>query len=577
VNWEQVKTILWLRWRLTRNRFARGGPINAALSVFLLAGVLLAGVGLGFGGVALGAFVVAKSPPPAQLLVWDIAIACFLVFWLGGLMIEIQRSESLDITKLLHLPVTLPQVFVFNYAVSHFTPSIVVLVPGMLGLCVGLTLGAGPAMALMVPLVLSFLFMVTAWTYCLRGWLAALMINKRRRRAVIVWITVIFVLLAQLPNLVFNSRRFTGNRRSKQEQRQPRPPATTKRGEFELPEFLIRAHLVAPPGWVGYGAMRLREHNVLPALGATAMSCLIGALGLMTAYRMTIRFYQDAGGRAKPKPAPRLDAGPRRRLLVERRLPWLPDDTAALTLATFRSLTRAPELKMALLGPLVMCAVLASMHLGRPKSALPDVVVAFSATGAVVVASFLVSPTMANAFGLDRNGFRSLVLLPTRRHHILLAKNLASFPLAAFAAAVLLILAKLLVRMPWDVVLTGLLQMPTVFLLFSLAYNLLAMLAPYRLGVGSLKAKKAKAIVLVAGFAMMSSLPFVLLPVFIPPGLQLLFSNRGWLPGLPVNLLAAAGVLAGVAWLYWRLLPAEGRLLQRREQAILREVTEEVE
>jgi hypothetical protein len=103
------------------------------------------------------------------------------------------------------------------------------------------------------------------------------------------------------------------------------------------------------------------------------------------------------------------------------------------------------------------------------------------------------------------------------------------------------------------------------------------MLAPYRLGVGSLKAKKAKAIVLVAGFAMMSSLPFVLLPVFIPPGLQLLFSNRGWLPGLPVNLLAAAGVLAGVAWLYWRLLPAEGRLLQRREQAILREVTEEVE
>ena len=50
-------------------------------------------------------------------------------------------------------------------------------------------------------------------------------------------------------------------------------------------------------------------------------------------------------------------------LLVERRLPWLPDDTAALTLATFRSLLRAPELKMAFVMPLVMGVVLASMRL----------------------------------------------------------------------------------------------------------------------------------------------------------------------------------------------------------------------
>ena len=38
---------------------------------------------------------------------------------------------------------------------------------------------------LLLPLVLGFVFMVTAWTYCVRGWLAALMVNKRRRRAIV--------------------------------------------------------------------------------------------------------------------------------------------------------------------------------------------------------------------------------------------------------------------------------------------------------------------------------------------------------------------------------------------------------
>jgi hypothetical protein len=57
----------------------------------------------------------------------------------------------------------------------------------------------------------------------------------------------------------------------------------------------------------------------------------------------------------------------------------------------------------------------------------------------------------------------------------------------------------------------------------------------------------------------------------------LLFSKLGWLPWLPVNLLAAAMILAAAAGLYRAVLPLQGRLLQRREQTILSEVTEEVE
>ena len=50
-----------------------------------------------------------------------------------------------------------------------------------------------------------------------------------------------------------------------------------------------------------------------------------------------------------------------------------------------------------------------------------------------------------------------------------------------------------------------------------------------------------------------------------------------WLPGGPVNLILSWLWLVGMAFLYrWSLAPL-GRLLQRREQAILQAVTQEVE
>jgi len=67
----------------------------------------------------------------------------------------------------------------------------------MTGLAIGLAIGRDIAMLLLIPLAFAMIFMVTAWTYCLRGWLAAMMTNPRRRRAVIMGITLAFILLAQ--------------------------------------------------------------------------------------------------------------------------------------------------------------------------------------------------------------------------------------------------------------------------------------------------------------------------------------------------------------------------------------------
>ncbi|HWW03585.1 MAG TPA: hypothetical protein VNZ64_28030 [Candidatus Acidoferrum sp.] len=576
MNWEQVKAIVWLRWRLTRNGVARAGVVNAALSMFFLVLLLAGGIAAGVGGFLVGWLALVKVNPQVLLLVWDGVLFFFLIIWLSGLMVEIQRSESIDLAKLLHLPVTLQQVFVFNYVASHLTPAIVFLLPAMMGLCAGLVLGVGLRMLFLPLLVLGFVFMITAWTYCLRGWLAALMVNKRRRRAIIVWITLGFILLSQMPNFVVNSRLFRAKRHSASEQWQP--PSRGRRAAFGLPDEFLQAHLVVPPGWVGYGAMLMAEGNPWPGLGAAAAGCLLGSLGLMRAYRMTLRFYQAAHGPGEAKVAAHLaPTGARKPLLVERRLPWLPDDTAALALATFRSLSRAPELKMAFIMPLVMILALGSAQFTRPQYALPHYWTAFAATAAAVLAAFSFAQAMSNAFGLDRNGFRALVLLPTRRHHILLAKNLAFFPFVAGVGLVLLLLAKLLLRVSWFDCLAGLLQVPLAFMLFSLTCNLLAILVPYRLSQSTLQAKKPKAIVFFAVFLSMLVLPLVMSPTLIPAGFQLLWSLEGWAPWLPVNLLLTVLLLAGAGGLYWGLLPLQGRLLQRREQAILKEVTEEIE
>jgi hypothetical protein len=108
--------------------------------------------------------------------------------------------------------------------------------------------------------------------------------------------------------------------------------------------------------------------------------------------------------------------------------------------------------------------------------------------------------------------------------------------------------------------------------------NLVATFAPYRMTPGTLQAKKPKPVVFLAIAITMLAMPIFLFPTFIPPVAQLACSLVAGMPEwLPVNLLSAIVVLLGLLWLYRIVLPAQGRLLQRRELHILREVTEETE
>src|SRR5262249_39278754 len=118
-----------------------------------------------------------------------------------------------------------------------------------------------------------------------------------------------------------------------------------------------------------------------------------------------------------------------RTLLVERQLPGLSEQAAAIAVSGVRGLLRAPEAKMMLLTPVLMLVIFGSMFLAR-RTVPPEAVRPLIAAGAMAMILLSMGQLIGNQFGFDRGGFRVFVLCAARRGDILLGKNLAFAPLA---------------------------------------------------------------------------------------------------------------------------------------------------
>ncbi len=606
MNWEQLKTILWLRARLARNQWRKTGGLGAVLAVIAAIGAILLG-GLFFVGALLGAaYGLGKASPLLVMGIWFGLTVAFLFFWTIGLIAELQRAETIDLQRLMHLPVALGQMFVINYLASHFTMSVLIGLPAMTGLALGLAFARGPAMLLLLPLAWSMVFMVTAWSYCFSGWLAALMSNPRRRRSIIMGITLGFVLLGQAPNLYFNVLRRNNSSKPATPPKpvttttstndspplmpsaqtgsgQPDPAAFEAEGRKKINQLLAIQKFI-PPLWVPVGAQGLAENRILPALLGTLGCVGIGALGLRRAYRSTVKFYQgETGALASARtaaPAPKSRPATRARVgddFLELRLSKVPEQAAAMALATLRSMLRAPEVKMAWASSFIAIVIVGSTLFLRPAPNLPDAVKPFVVTGTLMFSLFMLVQFLANHFGFDRHGFRALVLSPADRRLILLGKNLATWPIGGTFGLILLVFLSVWLRLPTLAILAGFFQLVTLLLLGSLGGNLLSILVPYHVAAGSMKPTKLPALAMVVMVLCQLLFPLAMLPVFLPPLLELFWHLGGGTEMIPVNFLLSLLLAAGTAFVYWRTLEPLGRLLQRREMKILNIVTAQVE
>ncbi len=558
----QFRTILWLRWRLAVNQWTRNSGFGAVVATLLGAGATLAALSSLATGILVGSTALTKASPDMLLLVWDVVVAVFLFFWVIGIASELQRSEIVDLPRLMHLPVSLREAFLINYLASHVTLSLIIVAPAMAGLVIGLTFARGPQFPLIAFPAFGLLFAVTAWTYCLRGWLSALMINARRKRAIIVWVTIGVMLVAQAPNLYFNLVRDTDA-----------PVSWT--GDAALSANLDTAHRLLPPLWVGFSARALaNDANWLPAVLSGWGLFLLAALGFNQAYRSTVRFYAGSNdGSKKTTRRPAADSF----AFLERSIPGVTDDVAAVATSTLRCIARSPELKMALGSAVAMVVVFAVLFLHPESDVLPNSLRPWSLFGGITLALMIVNQLYANQFGADRDGFRSYVLAPISGRDLLLGKNLALLPVILSLITILLSLLATVWGTPISALVEALFQGAAATLLVLTAGNATSIFLPYHIVPGTLKPTKTSPQVMVALVLFTFILPILLLPVAAPLIAETILTVALGTPAPWIGLVGSPLILIATGTLYTLTLRPLGAALEARQLKILNAVTHAVE
>jgi hypothetical protein len=617
VNWQHLKTFLWLRWRLVANRNRRAGSASVILQILISIIAVVAGAGALVGGVAAGFFGLPQASPEVFLLIWDGIVIAFLFFWMTELLVELQRSELLSLDKFLHLPVTLGTAFLINYIGSITSVGALIFFPLMIGLAIGLVFAKGLGMLLLFPLIAAFALMVTALTHQFRGWLASLMVNQRRRRTIISVATLTFILIVQAPNFIgFVSGRW-GSRMNtergaqitreiqdldrklatreitaeehRRKVRQLRRPSRDEEWEF-VKSIAGPLNQVIPLGWLPFGAASAFEGRVLPCLLGIAGLALIGAGSLRRSYSTTMRLYTGQfTGKAYSPPSTISTRGraaeggrgsrsakyPAR--FLERRIPRLSEQASVVAVASLRSILRAPEAKLMLLSPIFMMAVFGGIFFRPNTPPPPELIRPLMASGAFAFIFFMMLGMVGNQFSFDRAGFRTYVLSPAQRKDILLGKNLSMAPFLLGFMILAAFLFQFRYPMRIDHFVALLFQMAPMYLVFCLIGNILSIIAPMPTAAGSMKPVKPKAATVLIHMAFVFLFPLGLAPTLIPLGIEFLFSLSDTLSWIPVYLILAIVECALAIWLYPVVLEAQGQLLQRRERRILEIVTTKTE
>jgi hypothetical protein len=574
-----------MRWRVLLNRMRRAGKGSAVLLGIVLAVGAILSIGLFFVAFVVGRAAMPDASPIAILMTWVGLTFGFLFFWTGGLVTELQQSDSMSIKALLHLPISLSWIFIYNYLGTFVSFSIALFLPAMLGLSLAMLVVFGPPMLLALPLLFGFFLMVTALTYQLRGWLARLMENKRRAKTIVAVVTMSFVLLAQLPNLinmrlnsshgegralrraVLTARAYDSADLAEAEAELAAYEAHREELEGKLEGWVTRGAMVVPVGWLPFGMRAARDGRVLSSMLCTAGLMAIGAWSLRRAYRKTLEAATGAGSARRRVAVPvlpeRKDAGGV--LFVERNLAGFSEAESGISLAYLRHMLRKPEFKLVFLRVLILLLVFVLYLPAKANVDGSQVIRSFMAFGASLMAVMSIDQLSLNQFGIDRHAFRALILSPVSRRELLFAKNLALAPIALGFGLVAIIGLEFFVHLDALHFAGACLQIGTAFLLQSLIGNTMSIMAPVRLTDDGLKPRGSKLAFVLRNLLATLLLVLCLSPLLIPIGAEWWFEA----PGFPLYFVLHATLFLFALILYRWLIRRQGRLLQESEVRIL--------
>jgi hypothetical protein len=555
--WSELGTFFWLQWKLTRSvfRIRRAGDRLRVAGLFLRFFALLSTfpMFLLMGcGVAVG--LILLSPRAAYEAVMIINVVLFFVWLLLPASYNSQLVERFEMSRLFVYPIRFRSIVVGSTLTSLLTMTGFWTAPILLGEIVGLAyhqplalplilLGALPTFAL---LVLSGRIMDDFFD---------LVAGDRRLRA-------LALTLLSLPFMVCWLGQYGIQYVSDDLSKLDRIPLLGElikevSGPVEALEVLrpSRLLILLPPGWTTAGMGLSVSGEWGAAILFLGLSTVLVALLLWAHAGITRRLTQGAA----------LSVGAER-VRSRRWFLRLPGPLAfwALFRKDWLYLWRSPVPRRLIFSSLMVAVSLLFPMRGIAQSDAPvqvrEALPLIAGVFVVAMVSMVINLSMtANYFGVvDREGFATLALSPLDSRHVILSGNLAVLLYAGAQYLVILLVIALLTGQ-WAVLALGLYLGLCVQVGSAPAYNLAAIIGPYRaqlkFGGGRQRGN------LWGMLAWLVSAPPVLALTVLP----YIF----WRPGL---VLALALGIAYSLGLYVLTLKPLARLMQRRRYAILESV-----
>ena len=198
-----LRTVVWLCWRLWQRRWERQGSGYRSLGSLAVLLAVLAGCLSFLLALLLGWALLPQAEHDFVLLTWAGLIAAFVFTRVIGAFGDLQRGDGLPLGNLLHLPFSLHQVFLLNFALSQLTPATVIFLPAFLGLAIACTVALDVRNIVLIPASLSLILCVAALMYQVQGWIASAAGTKRRRVLIGYFVCTVLVAVLQMSYFLY--------------------------------------------------------------------------------------------------------------------------------------------------------------------------------------------------------------------------------------------------------------------------------------------------------------------------------------------------------------------------------------
>ncbi len=460
---DQIRLILWLRWRVFRNSLhtlrGRLDVISQGLFWLMMGGLMLGGgVGIGVGAYS---FVAHHQAARVADLFWVV----FLFWQLYPVLIG-AGGPQFEFGHLLHFPLRYGSFFALSLAYGLFDPAAVTSIFWLACLSAGAGAALPALLPWLVPLSLVFAAMNLLLSRAIATW-ADRWMAQRRTREVLSMLFVAAILAVQflLPRLM----------------------------EWQPGKRLLAAWLPAllgvsralPPGVAGKTVAGVAAANVLAASAGFLYVCLYAVGFSWLLHRRLLAQYRGENlseARVAARAAPSARRGVRSPGSAWP-LPWRSRPTAAVFEREARyTLRNWPALFQLLMPAFLLLVSSSSFRHTSFFARNPAMVFPLS-----VAYAFLVEVSMIfNSLGYDGTGIRLLLLAPVPFRRIMLGKNLF-YAVATFLNVLLLGICVRWLFGPLNLLVVAATLLASLYvLLANLAVgNLISVYFPHRLEFGA--------------------------------------------------------------------------------------------